>query len=122
MRDQQGRSGKRLRSDPQLRAELELCDRWGVPHSHFLGGPPRWTDLDRDKALAYALLARQTCVCGTRLEEWDPELGGARDAYVGDTVRCPGCQRLEEERAQIPSSELGVKPYLRTPTAEEMAD
>lgn len=95
-----------------LRAELALCDRWGIPHSHLLGGPRRWSDLDREKALAYAQLQHVTCDCGTRMEEWDPAQGGHRFAYVGDSWRCPGCELLDAER-EGHADVKGVKHALR---------
>ncbi|MFH8745749.1 hypothetical protein ACH4GK_00600 [Streptomyces rimosus] len=51
---QYGGAGKRLIADAQLRAELELCDRYRIPHSFFLGvGDGRWSETDRAKALAF---------------------------------------------------------------------
>lgn len=92
-------------------AELELCDRWGIPHSHFLGGPLKWSDLDREKAMAYrAEVASKCSGCGTRDDEWDPDQGGSRFAYVPETWRCPGCELLAMEQDNIPEdSSKGVK-------------
>lgn len=74
-----------------------MCQTYQIPHSQFLGGPPRWTDLDRVKALAFAAWQREACPdCGTRPQEWVPALGGDRDAYVADYTYCPGCARLRE--------------------------
>ncbi|WP_098894148.1 hypothetical protein [Streptomyces sp. t99] len=103
------RLGKRLRADAQLRAELELCDRWGIPHSAFLGaGDGTWSAADRAKALAYRELDRQTCPdCGTRGEEWDEEAGGDRFAYIGTTSRCPGCELVAHERDHVPEGQHG---------------
>jgi rubredoxin len=88
-----------------------MCDRWGIPHSHFLGGPPVWTDLDREKAHAYKQHMREQCDgCGTREEEWQPEAGGHRFAYVPETWRCPGCELLAMEQDNIPEDDgKGVK-------------
>ncbi|GGV02463.1 hypothetical protein GCM10010211_82250 [Streptomyces albospinus] len=57
--------------------------------------------------------------CQTRLAEWDPQRGGDRHAYVTDTLRCPGCELIEQERDQVPtdSSGYGVKIQL-LPRAE----
>lgn len=103
-----GGRGKRLKSDPRLRAELELCDHFGIPHSRFLGGDGSWSALDRAKALAWRAWQRAACgECGTRLEDWDPEHGGDRNAYVADTVRCPGCERIAQERDLVPDGRPG---------------
>ncbi|WLW55255.1 hypothetical protein [Streptomyces sp. YU58] len=110
-----GRAGKRLSRDAGLRAELELCDRYGIPHSQFLGGDDRWSGLDRAKALAWAEWQRSVCPeCRTRLEEWDRTRGGDPHAYVTDTLRCPGCELIEQERDHVPQdrSGYGVKIQL----------
>ncbi|WP_236244221.1 hypothetical protein [Streptomyces sp. CC210A] len=102
------RPGKRLTADPRLRAELELCERYGIPHSQFLGGDGRWSDLDRAKALAWQRWQRTLCPdCRTRAEEWDPAKGGHQHAYVTDTVRCPGCELIAQERDQVPEGRAG---------------
>jgi hypothetical protein len=91
-------------------AELEMCDRWGISHSHFLGGSPAWTDLDREKAFAYRDHARELCSgCGTRAIEWDPDRGGDRLAYLSDSWRCLGCEAIAMEQDNIPSEEKGIK-------------
>ena len=110
-----GGCGKRLSVDARLRTELELCDRWGIPHSQFLGGDGSWTELDRAKALAWHQWQRVVCgECRTRLAEWDPQQGGDRHAYIPDTIRCPGCELIEQERDQVPNdrSGYGVKIQL----------
>ncbi|MFI1830705.1 hypothetical protein ACH41E_30350 [Streptomyces sp. NPDC020412] len=109
------RPGKRLSRDPGLRAELELCERFRIPHSAFLGGDGRWTALDRAKAMAWAEWRRSVCPeCHTRLEEWDRRRGGDPHAYVTDTLRCPGCELIEQERDHVPHdrSGYGVKIQL----------
>lgn len=92
--------GKRLRSDHALRADLALCtDVLGISHSHFLGGPALWTDLDRAKARAFREWKADVCNgCGTHRDEWDPGKGGDRDAYVASLTYCQGCARLHESR------------------------
>ncbi|MFE5117759.1 hypothetical protein [Streptomyces sp. NPDC056669] len=110
-----GRAGKRLSGDAGLRAELELCEKFRIPHSQFLGGDGRWSDLDRAKALAWADWQRSVCPeCRTRLEEWDRTRGGDPHAYVTDTLRCPGCELIEQERDHVPQdrSGYGVKIQL----------
>ena len=66
-------------------AELALCERLGVSHSHFLGGPVDWTAQDREKALALHRFKASLCPCGcgTERSEWDPEQGGHEEAYIG---------------------------------------
>jgi hypothetical protein len=110
-----GRAGKRLSRDAGLRAELELCEQFRIPHSQFLGGDGRWSDLDRAKAIAWAQWQRSVCPdCRTRLQEWDREHGGDPHAYVTDTLRCPGCELIEQERDHVPTdrSGYGVKIQL----------
>ncbi|MFE6592530.1 hypothetical protein [Streptomyces sp. NPDC057781] len=94
---------------------MELCERYQIPHSQFLGGDGRWSDLDRAKALAWAEWQRSVCPeCRTRLEEWDRTRGGDPHAYVTDTLRCPGCELIEQERDHVPQdrSGYGVKIQL----------
>lgn len=44
----------------------------------------------------------ETCSgCGTRAEEWDPERGGSRTAYLPAETVCPGCRRIGERQEQI---------------------
>lgn len=91
-----------------FRAELELCDRWGIPHSVFRGhGDGTWTDLDRRKALAYQAYTRQVCQCGTRADEWDEECGGDEFAYTAVTHRCIGCQILADKQKTVPDGDEG---------------
>jgi hypothetical protein len=85
---------------------MAYCGPRGIPHSQFLGGPPRWTQQDREKALAWAELDRQTCNrCRTRDEEWDPARGGHRQAYTFEPDVCPGCEPLERAEAVLNSDE-----------------
>lgn len=78
----------------------------GIPHSHFLGGPLRWSDLDREKARAYRAWKAQRCTgCGTAAHEWDKRQGGDRKAYVADVTYCPGCSLLHEFGEQIDDSD-----------------
>lgn len=71
---------------------MMVCAEYRIPHSQFLS----WGKDDRDKAIWFEIRKRQACSgCGTRAEEWDEELGGRRDAYRADWVRCPGCAMRE---------------------------
>ncbi|MFF3547042.1 hypothetical protein ACFYXD_35055 [Streptomyces platensis] len=110
--------GKRLIADARLRGELELCDRWGIPHSQFRGlGTGEWTSRDRAKALAYRDYQRSVCSqCGTRAEDWDQ--GGdddTEDAYVAVTHLCIGCRVIADKQDSLKtddSSSHGKKVLL----------
>ncbi|WP_406354274.1 hypothetical protein [Streptomyces sp. NBC_00658] len=87
-----------------MRAELELCETYRIPHSRFLGGDGRWSELDRAKALAWQARQRSLCPdCRTREAEWQDD----RHAYVTDTVRCPGCELIAQERDRVPEGRAG---------------
>lgn len=90
---------------------MAYCVPLGIPHSKFLS----WSPDDQDKALAYQRAKLEICnECGTREKEWEED----RDAYVADTRRCPGCERLETERdyvrqvAEEGGSDRGIKIFL----------
>lgn len=100
-----------------------MCERFGIPHSRFLGGDGSWSALDREKALAWREWQRWSCgECGTRPDDWDPGRGGHRDAYIADTVRCPGCERIAQERDLVPDGRpgYGVKVALLPRAAYEL--
>lgn len=103
---------------------MELCDRWGIPHSQFRGhGDGTWTSLDRRKALAYATYTRSCCpTCGTRAEEWDEDAGGDEDTYTAISHRCIGCQLLSDKQKTVPEGDdgHGVK-VLLVPTSVHAA-
>lgn len=72
---------------------MAVCVAHGISHSHFLGGPPVWTPLDREKAIWWEIYRRKTCTaCGTRADEWDPGEGGRDDAYRTEIHKCWGCE------------------------------
>jgi hypothetical protein len=72
---------------------MAYCAPRGIPHSHFLGGPLQWTELDREKALWWLIHDRQRCPhCGTRPDEWDEKAGGDRHAYRAEPHHCRGCE------------------------------
>lgn len=100
-----------------------MCAEWGIPHSHFLGGPLRWSDLDRAKALTFRALQAEACPnCGTRHAEWDPKEGGDRDAWVADITRpCEGCIRLAEAQEAIgdDGAKRGMRAFLTRPELVE---
>ncbi|MFG3244202.1 hypothetical protein [Streptomyces sp. NPDC048157] len=95
--------GKRLIRNERLRGELELCDRWGIPHSLFRGiGDGTWTARDRAKALAYRDYQRTVCPqCGTRYDDWDHGHPGEEDAYAITVQRCVGCQVIADKQAEL---------------------
>ncbi|KIF66286.1 hypothetical protein HY68_36915 [Streptomyces sp. AcH 505] len=103
-------------ADDGLRKELELCDRWGIPHSLFRGaGDGRWTARDRAKALAYQEYQRSVCPqCGTREADWDPDLGGDPYAYEASTHMCFGCEEVARVQKEIPDgpASAGMKVVL----------
>lgn len=100
---------------------MAYCVPLGIPHSRFLS----WDPIDQDKALAYMRAKLEVCdKCGTREVEWvrDP------DAYVTDTKRCLGCERVEQEEdylrqvADEGGSTKGVRVILVKPEPNEVND
>lgn len=80
-----------------------MCAAFQVPHSEFLG----WDTDDRAKALAWHIRQAQTCSrCGTRPDEWDPNRGGRRHAYVGEIHECAGCV-VKERTEEAPQMQEG---------------
>lgn len=74
--------------------ELRICREHGISHSHFLGGKQRWTQLDRDKVRALALLEAEECPnCHTLPEDWVDADGDplAEPVWTPDFRDCPGC-------------------------------
>lgn len=117
------RSWLRLDRESPLRAEMDYCGPAGLPHSQFLGGPPVWTDTDRDLALAWDAMRRATCPrCRTRHDEWarDP------DAYVVAQARDRGCELLEQaerEMEKVPADQrAGIHSYLEPRQVAEARD
>ena len=88
---------------------MELCNKWGIPHSSFRGhGDGTWSSLDRRKSLAYQAYQHAVCPhCGTRAEEWDEHAGGDEDAYRAVTHRCVGCQLLQDKQKTVPEGDDG---------------
>lgn len=81
---------------------MAYCGPRGIPRLHFLGGPNRWTQHDRDAALWWLLHERQRCSsCGTRPAEWDPKQGGHLQAYQPKIERCAGCAAVERGQADL---------------------
>lgn len=96
--------------------ELQVCEVYRIPHSHFLGGPPVWTQTDRDKAIWHQIHKRQTCPsCGTHPDDWDPDKGGDLNAWVAGEHHCKGCQRLQVAQERTDKrAERGDKPLKGT--------
>jgi hypothetical protein len=95
--------GKRLIRDERLRRELQLCKEYRIPHSLFLGiGDGRWTERDRQKALALEDYQRTVCPqCGTRYDDWDHGGEGEEDAYVAVLQKCVGCEVIADKQAEL---------------------
>ncbi|WP_329126017.1 hypothetical protein [Streptomyces sp. NBC_01353] len=102
--------GKRLTHDERLRAELELCETYRIPHSQYLGlGDGRWTARDREKALAYRAYQRTVCAqCGTRYEDWDHGHDDEDDAYAVTVQRCVGCQVLADKQDELQKTDTDM--------------
>lgn len=77
---------------------MAVCADYKIPHSQFLS----WDADDREKAIAFHLRRAETCPdCGTRRDEWSPDAGGHRSAYVATTDRCPGCVAVENKKRDL---------------------
>ncbi|MFE1452011.1 hypothetical protein [Streptomyces olivaceoviridis] len=125
-RDPRG-PGKRLIRDERLRRELELCDRWGIPHSQFRGiGDGRWTERDRAKAIAFLDYQKSVCPqCGTRWDDWDHGGEDEEDRYVAVLQRCVGCQVIADKQAELgdnDESARGMKVALVPAAAQAALD
>lgn len=87
----------------------------GIPHSEFLS----WSEDDQDKALAFQRAQLEICsTCGTREAEWEAD----RFAYVGEAVRCPGCEVLEMERDNVPENAKGVHLRLKKNLPDDLME
>lgn len=96
------RVGRLFDIDATFEAEMALCERYQISYSHFTGGPAVWTQADRDKALAYRIRKAETCPnCGTRPDEWNPDKGGHRHAYLPTIEIDPGCEQRQRKEAEL---------------------
>ena len=92
----------RLRVDPTFAVQMQVCREWRIPHSTFLGGeddvpPGVWTDLDREKAMAYVLHEGQRCKdCGVHPIDWPEETTGG---FHVEGMFCWGCKASAEYTA-----------------------
>jgi hypothetical protein len=71
---------------------MDICGPAVIPHSHFLGGPPVWTDLDREKQRAWHRRQQQTHTCGIHRDVWDYEHGGDLGNLHMEKRYCGACQ------------------------------
>lgn len=56
--------------------------------------------------------------CGTREDEWDPDLGGDPEAYIASTRKCFGCEEIHLQQKAIPDGTAGAgMKVLLMPTA-----
>lgn len=73
---------------------MAYCGPRGLPRSHFLGGPDRWTSADRDAALTWQAQQDRTCPdCRT--------IPGDDDSREWFVAVCPGCEQMERAAAQL---------------------
>lgn len=87
---------------------MAVCHDYKISHSHFLGGPNRWTALDRAKALWWHIREQERCgSCGTRKAEWDEARGGHRHAYQAVHDLCPGCEAKGKGEKTLPKDNNG---------------
>lgn len=92
---------------------MDYCAPRGIPHSHFLGGPPVWTHEDREKALWWLILDREKCSsCGTRPDEWDPAKGGHDHAYLPDLRKCYGCATKADGEKKLDEKKHGAGTWV----------
>lgn len=81
----------------------------GLPRSTFLG----WDRDDQDAAIMWSLRRAAThSACGTRPDEWDPELGGDLHAYLGEVRVCQGCVVQAAAQKQISDKDVGAHVVL----------
>lgn len=97
---------------------MAVAAAYKIRHSEFL----TWDTDDRDKALWHHIREQQTCrSCGTRPDEWDPEQGGDRHAYVANVDVCRGCQQLEGRRDSMTGDEgRGIHIALARPRPPDL--
>ncbi|MEU8264483.1 hypothetical protein AB0C02_28155 [Micromonospora sp. NPDC048999] len=73
-----------------------------------------WSKDDRDKAIwQYAREQSRCRGCGTRSDEWSPDAGGDRNAYLAVVDRCRGCEVKQAEQDRIKDKRLGFGAFVR---------
>ncbi len=71
-------------------------------------GDGTWSDLDRDKALAYDAYTRSQCPqCGTRESDWVDEHGDYVEGYIALSHKCFGCEEIAAKQREIPEGRAG---------------
>lgn len=105
--------------------ELRICQQYGISHSHWLGGKPQWTDLDRDKARALFVLEAEECPqCHTLREDWFGEDGkpDREPVWTPDFRFCPGCEaRTRHEKTMTEQQREAGGHVVLTPLSEYLA-
>lgn len=77
---------------------MAYCGPLGMPLSRFL----RWDRDDQDAALLWSMRERAAHpACGTRPDEWDPELGGDHHAYIAEVRSCRGCETRDSMERRL---------------------
>ena len=88
---------------------MAVCADYKISHSHFLGGPNRWTPADRDKAIWWYVREKERWGSGgTRKADWDAD----RLAYSPKKVRCRGCEvktTAEKSISQADSRSVSIE-------------
>ena len=93
---------------------MAFCGPAMVPHSHFLGGPRVWTDLDRAKQRAWHRRQRETHSCGVHPDVWDHELGGDLGNLHLTSGFCAACEYADARTKE--AGELAPGKYLHWAT------
>jgi hypothetical protein len=102
---------------------MAICGPAAIPHSFFLGGPWRWTDLDRAKQREWHKREQERCAgCGVHPELVDVERGGDPNALELSSTLCVTCEQLDRQRDQFQKQRLPGEHQIwrrRTPTSDE---
>jgi hypothetical protein len=76
-----------------------------------MGGPARWDDSDRAKAVAFERYLNSRCKsCGTTHDDWhDDDDYPLEEPYFESTWKiCDGCVAVEKARGAIPEGTAGA--------------
>lgn len=90
---------------------MAICGPAVIPHSHFLGGPLVWTELDREKQRAWHRRQAETHTCGVHPDVWDHERGGDLGNLHMESRWCSACQYADaafKEAGQMPAGKYLV--------------
>lgn len=80
---------------------MAICGPARIPHSHFLGGPPIWTEFDRQKQRLWQRREAETHSCGVHPDVWDPERGGDPNNLRLVPRLCVACEIAESEQKKF---------------------